>query len=183
MTRRSFGAGLFAPLPRAPGVALRAAATMAEHEFFMRRAIDAARNNSRAPFGTVLVDHEQKETVAQGFNKSSQNPVWHGEIDAINQCAAKYPGQDWTRLTLYTTAEPCPMCQSAIVWAGMPLVVYGTSIPYLKQLGWGQIDLRAEEVAGAASFRTNRVLGGVLEQECNALFRASPVSNSASRPR
>jgi len=103
--------------------------------------------------------------------------VWHGEIDAINRCAAEHPGIDWKRLTLYTTAEPCPMCQSAIVWAGMPLVVFGTSIPYLKKMGWGQIDIRAEQVSKAGTFHPNAVVGGVLELECNALFVASQSKN------
>jgi tRNA(Arg) A34 adenosine deaminase TadA len=146
-------------------------ATTNEHETYMRHAIEAAANNPRAPFGAVIVDRERKEILAKGFNKSAQNPVWHGEIDAINQCVADHPRINWKRLTLYTTAEPCPMCQSAIIWAGMSLVAYGTSIPFLKQLGWGQIDIRAEQVSRAAAFRTTTVIGGVLEEECNALFR------------
>ena len=169
MTRRTFAVGL-------PAGGALAATPAAEHEQYMRRAIEAARNNPRAPFGAVIVDRERKQVVAQGFNKASQNPAWHGEMDAINRCAADHPGVDWKRLTLYTTAEPCAMCQSAIIWAGMPLVVYGTSIPYLRKLGWGQIEIRAEEVAKASAFHPNKVLGGVLEEECNALFRASPIS-------
>jgi tRNA(adenine34) deaminase len=54
-------------------------------------------------------------------------------------------------LDLYTTAEPCAMCQSAVEWAGIPIVYYGTSIPYLRKLGWHQIDIRAEEVVRRTS--------------------------------
>jgi tRNA(Arg) A34 adenosine deaminase TadA len=165
MTRRVFAAGLCAA-----GSLAYSLDANGEHEQYMRHAIEAAGNNPQAPFGAVIVDRERKEILAKGFNQSSQNPVWHGEIDAINRCAADHPGIDWKRLALYTTAEPCPMCQSAIVWAGMPLVAYGTSIPFLKQLGWGQIDIRAEQVAQAATFRATTVIGGVLENECNALF-------------
>jgi tRNA(adenine34) deaminase len=52
------------------------------------------------------------------------------EIVVINRCAADHPSVDWTALDLYTTAEPCAMCQSAVEWAGIPTVYYGTSIPY-----------------------------------------------------
>jgi len=166
MTRRVFAAGLCVAASEASSLA-----ATGEHEQYMRHAIEAAASNPSAPFGAVIVDRERKEIVARGFNKSSQNPVWHGEIDAINRCAADHPGIEWKRLTLYTTAEPCPMCQSAIIWAGMPLVVYGTSIPFLKQLGWGQIDIRAEQVSKAAAFHSTKVIGEVLEDECNALFR------------
>jgi tRNA(Arg) A34 adenosine deaminase TadA len=65
------------------------------------------------------------------------------------------------------------MCQSAVLWAGIATVVYGTSIPTLRALGWPQIDLRAEEVVRRAPFRTCRLIGGVCESECDALFRAA----------
>jgi tRNA(Arg) A34 adenosine deaminase TadA len=65
------------------------------------------------------------------------------------------------------------MCQSAIEWAGIPLVVYGSSVPFLQNLGWWQIDIRAEEVVRRTPFRRTTVLGGILEAECNALFEAA----------
>ena len=145
----------------------------AGHESFMRRAIALAGNNPKYPFGALLVDAAKASVVAEGWNRSAQNPTWHGEIDAINQCAAKYPAIDWTKLILYTTAEPCPMCQSAVAWAGIGMVVFGSSIPYLKSLHWSQIDIRAEEVAKRAPFRKCAIIGGILESECNALFRAA----------
>ena len=40
-------------------------------------------------------------------------------------------------------------------------------------IGWRQIDIRAEEVARRTPFRNTRVIGGILEQECNALFEAA----------
>jgi tRNA(Arg) A34 adenosine deaminase TadA len=64
------------------------------------------------------------------------------------------------------------MCQSAIEWAGISTVYYGTSIPYLQSRGWRQIDIRAGEVARRTPFRQTRVIGGILEFECNALFEA-----------
>ncbi len=39
------------------------------------------------------------------------------------------------------------MCQGALLWAEIPLVVYGTSIERLQQMGWKQIDIYANEVA------------------------------------
>lgn len=143
-----------------------------EDESHMRRAIQLAANNRKYPFAAVLVDQE-KGIVAEGWNRSANNPTWHGEMDAINKCAASHPKIDWTRLTLYTTAEPCAMCQGAVAWAGIKRVVFGSSIPFLKSLDVWAIDIRAEELARLATFRKCTVAGGVLEEECNKLFRAA----------
>ena len=141
-------------------------------EAHMRRAIGLGGNNPKYPFAAVLVD-QQKGVVAEGWNRSVHNPTWHGEMDAINKCAASNPKIDWTKLTLYTTAEPCAMCQGAVAWAGIRRVVFGSSIPFLKSLDWWAIDIRAEELARLAAFRKCTVVGGVLEEECNKLFRAA----------
>jgi tRNA(Arg) A34 adenosine deaminase TadA len=147
---------------------------MQTHERHMRRALELARKAERYPFGAVIVDPAGDRVLAEGWNRSPENPTWHGEIDAINRCAAAHPGLDWTGLTLYTTAEPCPMCQSAIAWAGIGTVVYGTSIRYLQEQGWWQIDIPAAEVARRTPFRRCTLIGGVREAECNALYAAVP---------
>lgn len=143
-----------------------------DDESHMRRAIRLAGNNLKYPFAAVLVD-EERRVVGEGWNRSVHNPTWHGEMDAINKCAAAHPGIDWTRLTLYTTAEPCAMCQGAVAWAGIKRVVFGSSIPFLKSVDVWAIDIRAEELARLAAFRKCAVVGGVLEKDCNKLFRAA----------
>ncbi len=95
---------------------------------------------------------------------------------AINRCAELQKPTDWTEFDLYTTAEPCPMCQSAILWTGIACVYYGTSIPYLKEHNWHQINIRASEVIAQSTFRKTIIVGGILEAECNALFENAPRS-------
>ena len=143
-----------------------------EDEPHMRRAIQLAGNVPKHPFGALLVDQKNK-VVAEGWNRSVLNPTWHGEMDAINRCATSHPKIDWSNLTLYTTAEPCAMCQGAVAWTGIKRVVFGSSIPFLKSLNWWAIDIRAEEVARLSAFRKCTVVGGVLEEDCNKLFRAA----------
>lgn len=138
----------------------------------MRRSIEIAHGNPDAPFGCVIVDGETGETVAEGLNDADRSPVLHGETDAVIRLFDNNPDVDAFRLVLYTTAEPCPMCSGAILWSGIPHVVYGTSIETLKRLGRPHIDLTCEEVAGRASFESFTVTGGVLEQECDSLFEA-----------
>jgi tRNA(adenine34) deaminase len=144
-----------------------------DHERFMRRAIELAANVPRLPFGAAIVDRDTQAIVAEGWNKSSLNPTWHGEIDAINDLAKRGRDFDGRKLVFYTTAEPCPMCQSAILWTGIETVVFGTSIRILQSQGWRQIDILAEEVVRRSPTWRCTIIGGVLEQECDALFLAA----------
>ncbi len=147
-----------------------------DHDRFMQEAIVCAKQVATRPFGAVIVVAERAEVIARGFNRTDVSPTFHGEIDVINRCAENNPNVQWSGLVLYTTAEPCPMCQSAIEWAGISMVVFGSSIPFLKSLGWNQIDIRAEEVAKRTLFNKCEILGGVLQKECDALFQAASAS-------
>ena len=167
-------AGLWLVQRLGKGSAATLPATALDHQRYMRLAIAQAHKVPELPFGAVIVDSPTGAVLAEGHNRSKENPTFHGEMDVINRLAAKQSVADWNPLVLYTTAEPCPMCQSAIEWAGIGLVVYGSSIPFLKDLGWWQIDIRAEEVIQRTLFRKTSLLGGVLMEECNQLFLAVP---------
>lgn len=136
----------------------------------MQIALALAKHNPQAPFGAVIVDNQTGEIIAQGLNASRINPTFHGEMVAINDCAKKHPHVDWSKVTLYTTAEPCSMCQSAIIWAGISRVVFATSIDYLLTHGWDQIEIPAAEVNHKAPFYKGTLTGGILADKTNVLF-------------
>jgi len=146
-------------------------------ELMMRHAIVIARQRPSHPFASVIVD-SLGDVVAEGINRSHENLTWHAEIDAINECSRSQPGEDWSKLTLYTTAEPCPMCMSAILWTGIGAVLFGTSIATLQQFGWKQIDLSAHDVISKSWNPDFPIQGGVLETECNQLFVDAPQKTS-----
>lgn len=142
----------------------------ATDEDAMRLAIQVAAANTRAPFGSVLIT--DGSVVAIGINRvRAAGPIWHGEIDCINNASGRGI-KDWASATLATTAEPCPMCMSAIVWAGIGRVIYGTSVPTLVESGWRQLTLRADDVVKAAPFAKCVVRGAVAETDCDRLFGA-----------
>lgn len=143
-------------------------------ECYMRQAMTIAQANRRHPFGAVIVDPTHNQTISEGVNRASENPLWHAEIVAINNGAAKAP--NWSQLTLYTTAEPCPMCMSAILWTGIGRVVFGTSISTLRSLGWNQIQLSAQSIINASHHPQTVLTEGCLREECDQLFL------EASRP-
>jgi tRNA(Arg) A34 adenosine deaminase TadA len=149
---------------------------MHAHERFMRRAIELAAQVPELPFGAVIVDEIHGAILAEGWNQTALNPTWHGEIDAMNQLAASRLSIADKKLILYTTAEPCPMCQAAALWTGVETVVFGTSIRTLQRLGWRQIDIQAEEVVRRSPAWNCTIVGGVLEAECDALFAKAIAS-------
>ena len=69
------------------------------------------------------------------------------------------------------------MCQSTIVWSGIPQVLFGTSIEKLAEFGWKQINLKAIDVAESGSFDRRHVVGGVLADECDRLFQVAGTYN------
>ena len=140
----------------------------------MREAIALTSQCPARPFATVIVDTATNVVVSRGWNRVDASPILHGEIDAIGKLFKSgvplYPN----RLALVTTAEPCPMCMAAILWSGIGGVAFGTSIPFLRGHGWRQIDIEAMEIVERSDLVPCQVVGGVLEDRCNALFRAGP---------
>lgn len=135
-----------------------------------------------AAFGVVIVNHtDTTSTAVEEGNPSPRgtlvcaaanavattgDPTLRGEVAALRACVRdlQRPPHDLSPdaaqralrdLSLYTTAEPCPMCASAARWAGLREVVFGTGVPRLVELGWPQIDIRAAEV-----FARSQGLGG-----------------------
>ena len=55
----------------------------------------------------------------------------------------------------------------------MPLIVYGSSMPFLQSQKFGEINIRARDVINASLKGKCQIVGGVLEKECNQLFQDS----------
>ena len=179
LSRRTFG-GLIGAAACVGGAAASSAplATLdldaiplAVHEAAMRLAIAVAEANPFYPFGAVIIGAADRAVLARGVNNGKTNPILHGEIVAINDYVARHGNQGWADGILYSTGEPCPTCMSAIVWAGIGGVVYGSSITALAETGIAQIKIDASAVRKAAPFYHGQIMGGVLRAETDALFR------------
>jgi tRNA(adenine34) deaminase len=171
---------LFGCSPQAEQIACRllAVAPSVEdqrtHERFMRLAIELSNGNPSFPFGAVIVDYTTGEVLGQGANRSFENPMFHGEVVAINDCVARNGDASWDRATLYSTGEPCAMCCGALAWAGIRRVVWASSVAAIRASGIPQIDISAVEVAARAYefYKPELFLGGVLADEMDKRFAA-----------
>src|SRR5271169_4198137 len=174
-SRRAFGSTLAAAacgsaLPE--GAALNPSGIpLPVHEQAMRLAIAEARANPAFPFGAVIVRATYRQVLAKGVNNGAANPTFHGEIVAMNDYVAQHGNRGWGEVVLYTTGEPCPMCMSAMIWAEMGGVVYGTPITRLAQYGINQILIPSTTVSGASPFYHGFILGHILKSETDTLFR------------
>ena len=129
----------------------------------MQQCIQIAEEN-KTPFGAALVnvDGEVLELAANSTRKDS--PVAHAEVNVL-QYANRYADQE---LYLITTCEPCPMCAGAALWARVKGIYFGASIADASRF-MKQIDISCQQVVDA-SWADVRVLGGVLRDDCVALF-------------
>lgn len=144
---------------------------MIDHNVYMRRAVEIALDNvPEHPFAALLIDRQTGEILAEGYHQPDVSPVLHGEMDLLNRYFASDRSIPVERLQMYTTAEPCPMCASALYWARVPKVVFGTKVGTLKRLDWDQIDISALDLSRKAVYSRLDVIGPVLEGECNRLF-------------
>ena len=97
---------------------------------FMRMAIELSKQSVErggGPFGAVIV--RDGEVVATGSNSVTLNndPTAHAEVSAIRAACAAAGTFDLSGCEIYTSCEPCPMCLSAIYWAGIGKLYYANT--------------------------------------------------------
>ena len=102
---------------------------MSDKEFLLR-AIEIAKENianGGGPFGAVIV--LGSEIIAEAGNTvvPTNDPTAHAEVNAIRQACQKLKTFELTNAVIYASCEPCPMCLSAIYWAGIKKIYYAAS--------------------------------------------------------
>lgn len=108
---------------------------------FMERAVSLAVNNVQRggqPFGAVLVKDDM--VVAEGINEihMKYDVSGHAELLAIRRAQEDYQTNDLSGYTMYASGEPCPMCLTAMHFAGIKDVYYCASIEDAAEAGLGK---------------------------------------------
>jgi tRNA(Arg) A34 adenosine deaminase TadA len=122
------------------------------------------------PFGASIIHTKSGKMLLRALNAVAQqwDPSAHAEVRAIRMATKRLKTLSLAGYTLYTTCEPCPMCMSTALWAGLDRVVYGATIKDANR-HCNQIQIPATEVASRSDM-TCLVDGPVLREQCYALF-------------
>jgi tRNA(Arg) A34 adenosine deaminase TadA len=133
------------------------------------------------PFGASIVQTISGKTLLQALNNVAQefDPSAHAEVRAIRLATKRLKQLSLAGYTLYTTCEPCPMCMSTALWAGVDRVVYGATIEDANR-HFNQIQIPAQEVA-ARSDMDCVIDGPFLRDDCYALFTHPTMQRAIRR--
>ncbi len=113
---------------------------------YLEEAVEEAKKGMQeedgGPFGAVIVN-QKGEIIARGHNEvlKTNDPTAHAEICAIRKACQKLNTKDLTGYTIYSTCEPCPMCLSAIIWANIKTVYYGSNRKDAASIGFKDDDI------------------------------------------
>ena len=111
-------------------------------EIAMQKAIEESKINMEnnykkgGPFGAVIV--KDGEIISSAHNTVIENndPTAHAEVNAIRKACEKLNTHDLSGCKLYTSAEPCPMCLSAIIWSNIKIVYYANTKKDADEIGF-----------------------------------------------
>ncbi len=127
------------------------------------------------PFGAVLADPTDTIVIhARNTQVSTSDPTAHGEINALRAGGARIASPSLPGWRIWVNAEPCSMCMSAIVKAGIAEVTYGAPHephldPYLPAA-----DVLAR-AANPPSIRSGVLAGEAAAQIAGARAAVQPV--------
>lgn len=101
-----------------------------------RLALENVPTGKGGPFGCVIL--KDGEVVATGANSvlAKNDPTAHGEVEAIRKAGTALATFDLAGCVLYTSAEPCPMCMSAIYWSGITEVYFANTALETAAIGF-----------------------------------------------
>jgi len=135
-------------------------------EKFMQEAIDLAvqaRQNGNHPFGALLVLDGKVVLTAENTVNTEHDVTHHAELNLISAATRQFPPEALSKMTLYTSTEPCAMCTGAIYWAGVRTMVYGCPAETLGGMATGSFVVPSREIFARGNEETV-VVGPVMEE-------------------
>ena len=138
-------------------------------ELAIQSAQEGIRRSEGGPFGVAIVRGDQLIAVAHNRVLKTQDATCHAEVNAIRSASEKLKRFDLSDCVIYSTTEPCPMCFSAIHWARISKVIFGTKIADVQKRGFHELSIPSRKMKREG--KSPVVLkAGFMKKECLALL-------------
>ncbi len=111
-----------------------------EDRRFMKMACDLAMeniDNGGGPFGAVIVRNGEVIAAAGNTVTLNNDPTAHAEVNAIRRACSLTHNFKLDGCVVYSSCEPCPMCLSALYWAGVSRIYYGNTAADADRINFG----------------------------------------------
>jgi len=139
-------------------------------ENYMKMALKEAEGAGRkgeVPVGAILVKGDR--VLAKDHNRCIElsDPTAHAEVLVLRKGGKKLRNYRLNDTMIYVTAEPCPMCLSAMIHSRISRLVFGT--PESK---FGAVESKFRLLDGNGFNHRVKVERGVLEKECAEVLKS-----------
>jgi len=133
-------------------------------ELYMKMALEEAKRagqEGEVPVGALLVKGDR--ILARSHNRCIElhDPTAHAEILALRKGGEMLGNYRLNDTVMYVTAEPCPMCASAMVHGRISRLVFGTVEPK-----FGAVESKFKFLDDTCLNHRVGVERGILEKEC-----------------
>lgn len=136
----------------------------------IRSAQAGIKRSEGGPFGAVIVRGNQRIAVAHNTVLKDRDATCHAEVNAIRVASRKLKRFDLSDCVIYSTTEPCPMCFSAIHWARIARVVFGTNISDVQKRGFHELSIASRKMKREGQSPVSLRIG-FMKKECRALLK------------
>jgi tRNA(adenine34) deaminase len=138
-------------------------------EKFIKMALEEAEEagrNGEVPIGAILVKGDR--VIAKDHNRCIEfnDPTAHAEMLVLRKGGEVLKNYRLDDTTIYVTAEPCPMCVSAMMHGRISRLVFGTPEPK-----FGAVESKFRLMDGNGFNHKVKVDRGILGKECAEILR------------
>jgi tRNA(adenine34) deaminase len=154
----------------------------------MRKTISfAQKTNPIWPFASMLLD-EKGNPLCIATDCAHISPLFHAETLAIHALISAGFERNKGKISLFSTAEPDSLSQSAIYWAkithdiDIAHIYYGSSLETIKNLWKFGIDISAQEIVQRSKMSHIAFSNAICEKECDNLFFEAKERQQGNHP-
>jgi tRNA(adenine34) deaminase len=138
-------------------------------EKYMKMALEEAeeaRKKGEIPIGAILLKGDQ--VLARDHNRCIElsDPTAHAEILVLRKGGEILKNYRLDETVMYVTAEPCPMCASAMVHSRISRLVFGTYEPK-----FGAVESKFKLLSDNGINHRVKIDRGILKGECAEILK------------